>query len=205
MPEEIGVFEAIHSQRAIRYLKPDPVPDELIKQLLEAAIRAPSGSNRQQWGFIVIRDQETRNKLADYYRRVVVPPPGPDASGQQRRTHRAAAHLAQHLQEVPAFIIACIRRDNSRGELNTGASIFPAVQNILLAARGLGLGSVLTTRCREVQSEFKELLGIPEHVDIAALLPIGYPAEGVGYGPTVRRPLEEVVFYDKWGRSEAKV
>ena len=199
MPEEIGLLEAMHTQRAIRYLKPDPVPDELIEKILAAAIRAPSGGNRQQWGFIVIRDPETRHKIADYYRSAPGPQVTPDLPRQQRRIYGAAAHLAQHMDEVPVFILACVSHDGSPSTMDRGSSIFPAIQNILLAARGLGLGSVLTTRHKHFEAEIKQLLGIPENVETAALLPIGYPAEGVGYGTTSRRPLDEIAFYDRWG------
>ena len=201
MPEEIGLFEAMNSQRAIRYFKPDPVPDEFIKRILEAAIRAPSGGNRQHWAFIVIRDPETRRKVADYYRSNPGTQVTPDMPRQQQRIYGAAARLAEHMHEVPVFILACIRHDGSPSDMNRGASIFPAVQNILLAARGLGLGSVLTTRHKRFEAEVKQLLGIPENVETAALLPIGYPAEGARYGPTSRMPLGEVAFYDRWGNS----
>ena len=95
MPEEIGLFEAMNSQRAIRYFKPDPVPDELIKRILEAAIRAPSGGNRQHWAFIVIRDPETRRKVADYYRSNPGTQVTPDMPRQQQRIYGAAARLAE--------------------------------------------------------------------------------------------------------------
>ena len=103
------------------------------------------------------------------------------------------------MEDVPVLVLACIQADP--GTASWGSSIYPAVQNILLAARGLGLGSVLTTRQRRFESEIKQLLGIPEDVVTAALLPIGFPAEGTGYGPTKRRPLDEVAFDDRWGNS----
>ena len=103
------------------------------------------------------------------------------------------------MEDVPVFILACIQADS--GTTPSGSSIFPAVQTILLAARGLGLGSVLTTRQTRFEEEIKQLLGIPEDVVTAALLPIGFPAEGARYGPTRRKPLEEVAFDDCWGKS----
>ena len=103
------------------------------------------------------------------------------------------------MEDVPVFILACIQTDP--GATLPGSSIYPAVQNILLAARGLGLGSVLTTRQMRFEEELKQLLGIPEDVATAALLPIGFPAEGSRYGPTRRRPLEEVAFSDRWGNA----
>ena len=103
------------------------------------------------------------------------------------------------MEDVPVFILACIQTDP--GTTISGSSIYPAVQNILQAARGLGLGSVLTTRQTRFEKELKQLLGIPEDVATAALLPIGFPGEGARYGPTRRRPLEEVAFSDRWGKS----
>ena len=198
MPERFDLFEAIDTQRAIRNFKPDPVPDELITRLLQAAIKAPTGGTKQGWSFIVIRDQETRRKIGDLYRtgsRFVI---SPDMTDQQRRIYRSAQRLEDHMEDVPVFILACIRIDPAIAI--SGHSILPAVQNILLAARGLGLGSVLTTRQNRFEEEIKQLLGIPEDVVTAALLPIGFPAEGTRYGPTRRKPLEEVAFDGRWGK-----
>ena len=199
MPERIDLFDAIDTQRGIRYFRPDPVPDELITRLLQAAIKAPSGGVRQGWGFIVIRDQETRRKIGDLYRTGSRFEIRPDMSAQERRVYRAAQYLEDHMEDVPVLILVCIQADP--GNTGWGSSIYPAVQNILLAARGLGLGSVLTTRQMRFEEEIKQLLGIPEDVVTAALLPIGFPAEGSRYGPTRRRPLEEVAFSDRWGNS----
>ena len=199
MAERIDLFEAIDTQRAIRYIKPDPVPDELITRLLEAAIKAPSGGVSQGWSFIVIRDPETRSKIGQLYRQGGDFDIRDDMTSQEKRVYTSAQHLEDHMDEVPVFILACIQRAGPPGAAVTGSSIFPAVQNILLAARGLGLASVLTTRQRRFEEEIKQMLGIPEDVETAALLPIGFPAEGSGYGPTRRRPLEEVAFDGRWG------
>ena len=201
MPEEIGLFEAMHTQRAIRYLKPDPVPDELIDKILEAAIRAPSGGNRQHWAFVVIRDPGTRKQIAQSFRSAPGSRVTPDMSPRQRRIYAGVDHMAEHLGEVPVFIFACIHHDGSPSDMNRGASIYPAVQNILLAARGLGLGSVLITRQKMFEEELKRLLDIPENVETAALLPIGYRADGAGYGPNSRRSLAEVVYHESWGKA----
>ncbi len=199
MTQEIGLFEAMHSQRAIRYLKPDPVPDELIRKLLEAAIRAPNGANRQEWSFVVVRDPQTRKKIADLYLDAVVSQKSPDLAPDQEKIYTATKHLADHLHEVPVFIFPCHTHEFSSPDRPWGSYIYPAVQNILLAARGLGLGSVLITRHKYYEKEIKDILGIPEGVETAALLPIGYPAEGARYGPTRRRPVEEVTFHERWG------
>ncbi len=197
MTENIDLFEAIDTQRGIRRFKPDPVPDELITRLVQAAIKAPSGGVRQGWSFIVIRDQDTKDRIGELYRtgdRFLITP---ELTGQVRRVYGAAQYLEDHMEDVPAFILACIQA-NPDGSYSA-ASIFPAVQNILLAARGLGLGCCLTTRQTRFEKDIKELLNIPDDVATAALLPLGFPAEGVGYGPTRRRALEEVAFDGLWG------
>ena len=197
MPDEIGLFEAIDTQRGLRQFKPDPVPDGMITRLLQAAIKAPSGGVRQGWSFIVIRDEETRRKIGELYRTGSRFDIRDDMTAQQRRVYRRAQHLEDNMEDVPVFILACI--EGGPGGPVSGASIYPSVQNILLAARGLGLASVLTTRQSRFEPEIKEMLGIPENVTTAAILPIGFPAEGVRYGPTRRRPLEEVAFDGHWG------
>lgn len=200
MSDEIGLFEAIDSQRALRYMKPDPVPEELVRQVLEAAIKAPSGGNRQPWDFIVITDPELKAEIARYYKRSWDEAYG-QASGQRTladRVYRSAAHLAENLAGVPVILLACIRTDGSPGATVRGASIYPAVQNMLLAARGLGLASVLTTLHKRYEAEIKDLLGIPDEVETAALLPLGYPCDGVRYGPSKRQPLDEVLHFDRW-------
>ena len=200
MPDEMGIFEAMHTQRAIRRLKPDPVPDELVRKILNAGIRAPNGGNNQVWNFVVIKDPELRRKIGDMYRKAGSPFQGTPTSPQMRKTREASAHLQEHFHEAPVLILACVRHDGAPGDISRGGSIYPAVQNMLLAARALGLGSLITNRQRRsFEKEIKELLGIPENVDTAALLPLGYPAEGEHYGPTTRKPIEEVAFLDRWG------
>ena len=199
MTESIDLFEAIDSQRAIRRFKPDPVPDELITRLLQAAIKAPSGGARQGWSFIVIRDQDTKDKIGELYRTGDRFSITPELTGQVRRVYGAAQYLEDHMEDVPVFILACIEA-NDNGTFSA-ASIYPAVQNILLAARGMGLGSCLTTRQMRFEEEIKQMLDIPEGVATAALLPIGFPAEGVGYGPTRRKALEEVAFDGGGGKN----
>jgi nitroreductase len=197
---EIGLFEAIDSQRALRYIKPDPVPDELIRRVLEAAIKAPSGGNSQPWEFLVIRDPQLRAEIGGFYKRSWDAAYG-DAAGRAMlsgRVYRSAAHLAAHMADVPVLLMACVRTDGTPGGTTRGSSIYPAVQNMLLAARGLGLASALTTLHKRYESEIKGLLAVPDDVETAALLPLGYPQDGVSYGPAKRRPLDEVVHFDRW-------
>ncbi len=197
MPQKFDLFEAIDTQRGLRRFKPDPVPDEMITRLLQAAIKAPSGGVRQGWGFIVIQDLETRRKIGDLYRTGSRFEITEDMTAQEKRVYNEAQYLEDHMEDVPVLILACIRLN--QGGAFPGSSIYPAVQNILLAARGLGLASVLTSRQTRFEEEIKQLLNIPEDVATAALLPVGFPAEGVHYGPTRRRPLAEVAFNDQWG------
>ena len=199
---KISLFECIHSQRAIRRFTDAPVSDETLATVLSAAIQAPSGGNRQPWYFLAVRDPAIKRRLGEWYLEAwseVVAGMGEGASAQP---YRSGAVLAREMQKVPVLILVCIDRPGNGVEtdqLTRGASVYPAVQNLMLAARALGLGSVLTTLHTRYESEVKELLGIPEMVDTAALIPLGYPAEGERFGGARRRPLEEVTFYDRWG------
>ncbi|MCH8825486.1 MAG: nitroreductase family protein [Chloroflexi bacterium] len=199
MSADIGLFEAMNTQRAIRYLKPDPVPEEMIAKLIEAATRAPSGTNQQGWSFIVVRDAGLRSKLGDIYQKAgrAAIPRIRYVEAVNKRLFDSAVYLVDHLGEAPVLILPCIEHSGPTG-LTTGASIYPAVQNILLAARALGLGSVLTTFHKAYEGEVKELLGLPENVETAALLPVGFPADGVRYGPTNRQPVDQVLHWDRW-------
>ena len=204
MPEDIGLFDALYSQRAIRYFKPVPVPDELVQQLIEAATKAPSGGNSQGWKFLVIRDQATKDIIGDYYERgweAAYGKDNPNPPPIQSHVRRSADYLARHMAESPVLIMACIEHDGGPSTMGRGGSIFPAVQNLLLAAIGLGLGSCLTSLHKRYEDEIKELLGIPDNVETAALLPVGFPADNVRYGPTRRAPVEEVAFREKWNQA----
>ena len=202
MSDEIGLFEAMRTQRGLRKYKPDPVSDEDVGRLIYSATKAPSGANSQPWKFIVIRDPELKRRIGDYYLQSWEASYGAGAAVPPRiqtRVRASAAYLAEHMHEAPVLIMACIEHDGSPGTMGRGSSIYPAVQNILLAARGLGLGSVITTLHKRYEDEIKALLGIPENVETAALLPIGHPADEVRYGPTRRAPVAEVTFRDRWG------
>lgn len=209
MPEEIGLFEAMYTQKAMRRLKPDPVSDDLIRRVIDAAIRAPSGGNRQPWNFIVIRDPQTKRTIADYYKRSWDASYGA-MSGlevermdkQARRNLRSALYLAEHLAEVPVLILVCLRNAPPPGapeviRASHYGSIYPAVQNLMLAARGLGLGTALTTLHRAYEREIKQLLRIPDAVETVALIPLGWPRGR--FGPASRLPVEKVTYYERWG------
>jgi len=202
-------FDVVTTQRAIRRLKTDPIPDAALRQIMDAAICAPSGGNRQGWSFVVVRDPAKRARLGElyreawselmkvpYYRDAASAPPDSPAG----RMLASARHLGQHLGEAPVLILACIALDpGAQPTLTTGASIYPAVQNIMLAARALGIGSCITTIHRFRDAQMKELLGIPSDVETAALIPLGYPLGKFGRPP--RRPLREVAFADRWGQA----
>ncbi|MBV8090248.1 MAG: nitroreductase family protein [Alphaproteobacteria bacterium] len=213
MPEETstdpGVFEIIHTMRSMRRLKPDPVPDALIRKILEAGVCAPSGGNMQGWRFLVIADRKVKEEVAVYYRRAweeyVGPgyrsgPPAPGSSLERfNRMLDAAQYLSDHLHEAPVWIIPCLTGEGGVWRTITywsGSSIYPAVQNMLLAARALGLGATLTTLILRYADEVKAALGMPQDVRPYALLPIGWPMGR--FGP-VRRTIDNVVYGDRWG------
>jgi nitroreductase len=211
MASEIGLFEAMYTQKAIRRLKPDPVPDDLVRKLIDAAIRAPSGGNRQPWEFLVIRNPETKRKLGEWYLDAWNSTYGQIPQEQRsqfdasfKRVYGSAEHLAHHLAEAPVHILVCAHATPVPGAIVSSShygSIFPAVQNLLLAARGLGLGASLTTLHKMHDAEVKELLGIPENIETIALIPIGYP---IGkYGPAARKPVEEVLHVERWGSAKS--
>ena len=205
MSKAAPLFEILHSMRAMRRLKPDPVPDELIEKILEAAVAAPCGGNRQNWGFIVVRDEKIKRRIQVLYQQAfdeVVgpryassePPPGV-TQAQYTRQHRAVAYLTKHFHEAPVWIVACLDSGTAEPNRASGASIFPAVQNMLLAARALGLGATLTTRHLLHGEQADEILRLPNGVHSYAIVPIGYPMGR--FGP-VRRSLSGVVFSDTW-------
>jgi nitroreductase len=180
------------------------VPDALVRRVLDAAIRAPSGSNRQHWRFLVLRDPAVRATVGGLYREgfhEYIPERArtmPD--GNTSRVFQSALYLADHMaHEPPVLIMACL--ENAPGaapaERAAGSSIYPAVQNLMLAARALGLGTCLTTLHLRREAQIKAALGIPDHVDTYALIPLGYPARP--FGPVTRQPVEAVTFRDHWG------
>ena len=203
----MDIFEAINTQRAMRRLKPDPVPDELIWRLLDAAVRAPSGGNRQPWNFIVIRDAATKKQIAEWYldawdKSYGLIREAAMANAATAKTFASADYLANHLSEVPVFIVATVNNAGVAPVSPPGASIYPAVQNLMLAARALGLGTTLTTMHRANEDKVKALLGIPAQVETMALIPVGWPRGKFGSGD--RLPTEKVVYWDKWGAARER-
>jgi len=201
------VFEIMHTTRSMRRLRPDPVPDELIRKILQAGASAANGGNTQRWRFLVIKDPAIKKAVAAYYKRAFdevvgpryrtsAPPPGVSAERYQRQ-HGAVEYLTEHFHEAPVWIVACIE-DAAPPTRWSGASIYPAVQNMLLAARALGLGSTLTTRHLLHEKEAEAALGLPHGVHSYAILPIGWP---IGrFGPVGRGALTDIVYQDRWGQ-----
>src|SRR4029453_5179363 len=175
----------------IRNFTDEDVPDALVDRVLTAEIHAPSGSNTQPWHFIVIRDQAVKKATseADEGARA---PPSPDRPA-------AAGGPRQPISAAPVLIVACVDTPASgQAGFQTGASIYPSVQNLMLAARALGLGTVLTTLHRRRKARIHEILGIPNNVESAAIIPGGWPARECG--PNRRPPLERFVMRDRWSR-----
>lgn len=208
---EPDLFEAIGSQRAMRRLKPDPLPREYIKKMLWAATRAPNGGNVQPWRFMVVVDPEKKRALqkiySDEWTKYLTFDSESSKAAQteeQKRSHArnlaAGTYLSDHLHEAPAIIIPCGFLLPVNTGIASGSSIYPAIQNLLLAARALGLGTVLTTLHRHNEGAVRELLGIPENAHTAALIPVGWPMGKFGPGP--RLPVESVTYWDTWGAKE---
>ncbi len=202
------VFDIIQTTRAMRRLKPDPVPDDLIRKILEAGVCAANGGNYQRWRFMVVKDTAVKKAVQVWYKKafdeVVGPryansPPPPGISAEKyARQHHAVEHLTEHFHEAPVWIVACLDEGKNTPTRTSGASIYPAVQNMLLAARALGLGSTLTTRHLLYAKEAEAALGLPEGVHSYAILPIGWPMGK--FGPVGRTNLEDVVFSERWGQ-----
>ena len=200
------LFEIIRTTRSMRRLKPDPVPNELIRKILEAGVCAPSGGNMQQWRFLVIRDRKINETVGALYKRAweeqVAPryragEPAPGMSPERfLRLLNAAEHLAAHIHEAPVWIVPCL--EGGTPTRTSGSSIYPAVQNMLLAARALGLGATLTTLYLQFEKEAEAAMGLPPNVHSYALLPVGYPMGR--FGPVRRVPLADVVYEDRWGQ-----
>ena len=207
MADGTDLFEIIGNTRAMRRLKPDPVPEELVQKILRAGVCAANGGNTQRWRFLVIKDQEIKKRVQVFYKRALdevvgpryrtsAPPPGVTRE-QYDRQHAAVEYLTLHFHEAPVWIVACLDEGTNTPTRGSGASIYPAVQNMLLAARALGLGATLTTRHLLYEKESEAALGLPPGVHSYAIIPIGYPMGN--FGPVGRGPLKEIVYQDHWG------
>lgn len=207
-PDRVGLLEGICTTRAIRRYSDEPVPQSVLRDVLFAASRAPSGSNRQPFRFLVLTDgpgaRAAKALLAGAARRAWADKRAVDrydeGSGTDRRSPKAAMartmqEYVDQLERVPVLILACLVRHRRPSPVD-GASVYPACQNLLLAARGLGYGGVMTSWHLLVEAELRALLGVPDHVFLAAAVTLGRPRGH--HGPVRRRPLRELVFLDRW-------
>jgi nitroreductase len=202
--EDIPLLEGIRTTRAIRRLRPDPVPHALIRKVCEAGTFAPSGGNRQPWYFVAVTDATRRAYIGERYRKAFAlysepalrAAESPDFPEAQRKNLRAAQHLAEHMHEAPVhlFIAGFTRRGQEQSQ-----ALFPCIQNILLACRAVGLGASLTTVHRVFGKEIDEYLGLPDKLPSSALIPIGWPAGR--YGRPDRKPVDERLFVDRFDAS----
>lgn len=206
--QEFDLFEAIYTTRAMRRLKPDPVPREIIMKVIEAATMSPSNSNRQPWIFLIITEPAEKQFVAERYKmawdtRYFTPekrrhleshPDTPEA-----RSLRSANYLANHIGESPVLIFACVKRYNDRrraGQPMVG-SIYPAVENLCLAARAYGLGTSITGLHAMFEDEINARFGVPPTYANEVLIPMGYPKGR--WGRPARKPAAEVTFFEHWG------
>jgi nitroreductase len=208
MPDANDIFEIMHTTRAMRRLKPDPVSDDLIAKILNAGLCAANGGNTQMWRFLVVKDMAIKKAVQAFYQKAfdevvgprhvnASPPPGSDKARYHRQS-TAVEYLTEHFHEAPVWIVACIEHGDGTPNRVAGASIYPAVQNMLLAARALGLGSTLTTRHLLLDEAGAEAaLGLPKGVHSYAILPIGYPMGN--FGPVGRGEPGQFVYQDRWG------
>lgn len=203
----IGLLDGMATTRAIRRYRDEPIPDDDLSTILFSATRAPTGSNRQGFRFVVLRQGpkavEAKALLGRTFRQGWATKSQTDgySSGSgveddspKARMARAMQHFVDHFERTPVVVLACIRRRHNG--LMDGASIYPACQNLLLAARALGYGGVMTGWHGMVEDELREMLSIPDDFAIAATIPLGRPAGG--HGPVRRRPMAELVFDDEW-------
>ncbi|MEP1126343.1 MAG: nitroreductase family protein [Ilumatobacter sp.] len=212
------LYETMSTLRAVRKLRPDPIPDEVLDRVLQAACWAPTGGNMQPWRVVVVTDPEVKTGLADIYgpewetysagfmKRMEGLPA--DDYAKWERIMDAGNHLAEHLAEAPAILMFCANPKMmaitdaklDRVSIVGGGSVYPAVQNLMLACVAEGLGCALTTLHCLREPEVMELLGVPDGWATAAMVPIGYPV-GKGHGPITRLPPTAMAYRDTFGNA----
>jgi len=209
--DEVGLLEGIMTTRAVRRYAAEPIPPAALRAMLFAATRAPSGSNRQPFRFLVLTDgpkaREAKRLIGSVARALWASKreadgydegSGARADSPKARMARTMAHYVDNFEQVPVLVLPCLVRYRAPSTFE-GASIYPAVQNLLLAARAQGYGGVITGFHGGVNDELKSLLEIPENAIIAATVTLGRP---VGHhGPVRRRPMSELVFEESWGQA----
>lgn len=211
-----AIYEAMSTLRAVRRVKPDPIDEAVLQRVLQAAAWAPSGGNVQPWRVMLVLDEQKRQALGDLYRpqwakysvgaRKNLARLEGETLAKQERMLAAADHLGEHLGSAPAILVFCFNPNNMaitdstlpRPSVVGGGSVYPAVQNAMLACRAENLGCTLTTLLCFVEDEVKQLLEIPQDWYTCAVMPIGY-AVGKGHGPISRRPVSKLAYRDTWG------
>ena len=212
----MDLFEVLSTTRAIRRFTDEPIAEADIARCIEAAIQAPSGGNIQPWQFLVVSDPATKRALGEVYRRAYdryepallgarPPARSPEEQASFERMRRASRHLAEHLGEAPAMVLVLMPNismtlQDEQGPLDVGtpyASVYPAVQNLMLAARALGIGTTLTTVYRIYQDEVRAICAIPERYEVVALVPMGRPRRDFRVGR--RRASGQVTHWDRFG------
>lgn len=220
LPELPELYDALLTTRAMRRFTDEPVPDEVVESVLRAAVQAPSGGNIQPYQLLVVTEQTTKDALAEVYLRAweryapavaeVTPPPKDEAAAAaQERNLRASDELARTLASAPVLVLVLVPRismalHDEQGELDVGsvdASVYPMVQNLILAARAHGLGTVLTTVVRVYEAEARAVVGVPDRYAIGALLPLGHPKGR--WGVARRRPAPSLTSWNRFGEKRA--
>jgi nitroreductase len=214
----MDLYDAMSTLRAVRRLKPDPIPRDVLHRILEAATWAPTGGNAQPWRVVVVEDAAKKKALAELYQEgwyaysahhMTLIKDAPDSVRlSTEKMLDAGNYLADHFAQTPAILVFCFNPKNmaitdaklSRVSVVGGGSIYPAVQNALLACRAEGIGCTLTTLLCQCEEEVRSILGIPEPWGTAAAIPIGYPIRG-GHGPISRRSVDKLAFQDSWGET----
>ncbi len=211
---DMPLVDAMMTQRAVRRVYPDPIDDEILMKCIDVALHAPTGANGQNWEFIVIKDYDTKKRLAKryrqawnlYYQTVIRRVAATDES--MAKTARAVQWQVDHFTEVPVLIVACLRLGAKDGRVpfvpmphaalsGFFGSIYPSVQNLLLAARAMGLGASLITLPLWSVTSTRRTLGLPVSVTPCCVVPLGWPRGR--YGPTTRRPAAEVMHFNRYG------
>ena len=212
----MDLYEAMRTCRAVRRLRPDPIPDDVLQRVVQAAAWAPTGGNVQPWRVILVRSPNAKQALAELYSRAwsgytaqvrknLAPLPA-ERRAPHERTLAAGDYLAAHFGETPVIAVFCFDPAQmaitdeglNRPTVVGGGSVYPAVQNFLLAARAEGLGCVLTTLLCQYESAVKTLLDIPANWGTCAAVPLGYPLRK-GHGPITRKAPDKLAFRDRWG------
>ena len=203
MSDNFSLSDAIYNCRAMRKIKSDEVPEEMLVQLIEAANQAPSGSNSQNARYVVVRDPATKKQLADLNRKhgepyIAASIKNPD-SPKHKRLLDAVVWQMDHMHEIPALVVACFdypEKVDGLGVYRSAGSVWPGIQNLLLTARALGLGAAPTTLALRDQDAVREVLNLPETFAALCLIPVGYPMGK--FGPVVRKPVAEIMRFDAW-------